>query len=209
MNKSYFLNEIKNYDHIIFDFGGIFININYQKMLENLSTYAKKEFDEELFSQASQHSLFSDFEMGYVSGEEFTEKLSTLLDIKHDHKEICRIWNSILLDIPIERIDFLKTLKDKKLYLLSNINSIHEAYIKSYLLKEGIVFYENFEKIYFSHHLGLRKPTSDIFEYVLHDLGIKSTEAIFIDDSIQHVVGSKAVGMHAIHLEKQNMFLSD
>jgi len=57
---------------------------------------------------------------------------------------------------------------------------------------------ELFEQIYYSHHIGCRKPQKEIFELVLRENDLAKPETIFIDDSLQHVEGAKRVGLNAI-----------
>ena len=65
-------------------------------------------------------------------------------------------------------------------------------------------FYDYFEKVYFSHHLGLRKPDREIFETVLADMGVQSREVVYIDDSKQHTESAQALGIKSLYLQKQN-----
>jgi putative hydrolase of the HAD superfamily len=207
MNKGEFLKLTEDYDHVIFDFGGIFININYQKTIDEMNRIGNNNKASDLYGQHAQISIFSDLEIGKISEFQFLSKLNNLLELDNKESELKLAWNSMLFDIPNERIDFLKELKkDKKLYLLSNINQIHEKHIST--LDNAEEFYSQFDKIYFSHHLGMRKPDSEIFNHVLSDLEIKASEAFFIDDSIGHVNAAKGLGIQAVLLEKQNGFLT-
>jgi len=54
--------------------------------------------------------------------------------------------------------------------------------------------------VYFSHELGLRKPNSDIFEFVCIENNLNPSTTLFIDDSIQHIEGAKKCGLQTIHL---------
>ena len=210
MDQKAFNELTRDYEHIIFDFGGIFVNIRYEEMLKNLSLICDREIDQDLFNQSKQNPIFSDYEMGKLSDIDFTKALASILNIKHDHAQLVEAWNSILFGIPIQRIEFLKNLKEvqnKKIYLLSNINQIHEDFMISYFKDLKIDFYQYFNKVYFSHHIHMRKPNQDIFQYVLGDIGIQPEEAFFIDDSIQHIETAKKIGIQAFHLDKQNSLI--
>jgi len=207
MNKSEFLKLTQDYDHLIFDFGGIFININYQNTIDKMNYICKSNKASELYGQHAQISIFSDLERGKISESEFLSQLNNLLGLHNKESELKLAWNSMLFDIPSERIEFLKELKkNNKLYLLSNINEIHEKHIST--LDNTEEFYSQFDKIYFSHHLGMRKPDSEIFNHVLDDLKIKASDAFFIDDSIGHVNAAKDLGIQSVLLHKQNEFLT-
>ena len=82
-------------------------------------------------------------------------------------KQIENAWNSMLLDLPKRRIDFLKKInKNYSIFLLSNTNAIHISKFKKNL---GITrynkFYNLFEKVYYSHKVGFRKPQTKIFKF--------------------------------------------
>ena len=68
----------------------------------------------------------------------------------------------------------------------------------------GTAFFSDFcslfEKVYLSHELGLRKPHTDVFNYILKEKGLKANETLFIDDSIHHVEGAIKAGLQAHHL---------
>ncbi len=62
---------IKN---IIFDFGGVIINVNYLLCKKALEPYSSVPFDQ-LFSQASQIRFFDDFEEGRIPEDVFRNEL--------------------------------------------------------------------------------------------------------------------------------------
>lgn len=52
-----------------------------------------------------------------------------------------------------------------------------------------------FEKVYYSHLMGKRKPDAEIFEQVLLENNLDPTETLFIDDSPQHLETAKKLGL--------------
>lgn len=204
MDRETFLDLTKNFKNIIFDFGGILVNIDYKKTLNELSIISNRSV-EELYSQHEQIDLFSNLETGKIGRDEFFDGLRTLLDTDSDNGVLENAWNAMLGQVPKMRVEFLKEFKKtKNLYMLSNINEIHEE-----KLKEHQELYSLFDKVYFSHHINLRKPNIDIFEYVLNDSGLIINETIFIDDSLQHIEAAKSLGLATIHLSPSNSFLID
>lgn len=210
MNKENFLKLIEDKENIIFDFGGILIDIDYSKTVQALSRLSSTKNAESLYSQSSQVELFTLFETGQIPEDHFLRGLCNLLNIDVAKREQVKdAWNEMLLGIKKERIEFLEELKlNKRIFMLSNINETHEKYIAQYLKRSGInSFYKNFEKVYFSHKIGFRKPNPEIFKYVLKDSSLNIDETIFIDDSKQHIEGAQGIGLQTIFLEKQNSFL--
>ena len=79
-------------------------------------------------------------------------------------------WNAIFIGIPKGNHELLLQLKGKyRTFLLSNINAIHYDYVHDYLKREFNMDNNEhlFEKTYYSHLTGKRKPEAEIFEQVL------------------------------------------
>ena len=116
---------IKGIKHIIFDLGGVILNIDYPLTSQAFKQLGVNNFDA-VYSQAKQTSLFDDFETGKISPEKFVVQVKNLLDIKCTDDEIITSWNAMLLDFPKERLDLLQQLKNKyTIVLLSNTRMIN------------------------------------------------------------------------------------
>ena len=61
-----------------------------------------------------------------------------------------------------------------------------------------------FEKTYYSHLMGKRKPEADIFEQVLLENKLNPAETLFIDDSPQHLETAKKLGMQTYLMTAPN-----
>ena len=194
--------DLKKYKNIIFDLGGVILNIDYNLTVEAFKKLGLKDF-QNLYSQASQSNLFDAYEVGNISSEKFIDELQHTVGMNISKQSIIEAWNSMLLDLPKERIELLTRLKTKyKTYLLSNTNEIHKIaycnYLKNtYKFNDFSTF---FEKQYLSFEIGMRKPNKEIFEFVVNENKLKKEETLFIDDSIQHVIGAREMGLDAFHL---------
>jgi glucose-1-phosphatase len=181
--------------NIIFDLGGVLLNINYHKTLQAFKDLGYTDF-EEMYTQYTADALFKDLETGKVSEDDFYKKLMKGKD-HITRPQVTFAWNNMLLDFRTESLEFLKELsKDHKLYLLSNTNGIHlPAFEQLLKMQTGLDSLDQlFTKAYYSHKAGLRKPEKDIFEFVLKDAGIKAEETLFIDDSWNNIETAKAMG---------------
>lgn len=193
------LTGIKN---IIFDLGGVIINIRYQNALEALQKLSKSQ-RAIAFTQQEQSRLFDDYETGRISDEAFRQGLRQHYQIEASDEEIDAAWNSLLLDIPAERIALLRQLGRKyRLFLLSNTNAIHLVRFSQIVAATcGIPNLEVlFEKTYYSHLVGQRKPDASVFEHILGQHQLNREETLFIDDSIQHIEGARQVGIRTLLL---------
>nr|WP_246597109.1 HAD family phosphatase [Pontibacter aydingkolensis] len=206
------MTKIKN---IIFDLGGVIINIDYNKSIEELQKLCKDDCQVQ-YSQKEQSHLFDLFETGDSTPEDFRNDLRKTYQMRDvTDQQIDDAWNAMLLDIPQERIDLLKELSKKyRIFLLSNTNAIHlEAFNKIVQRSFSIPSLDSlFEEAYYSHLVGKRKPDAVIFEMILNQHNLSKDETLFIDDSIQHIKSAKEVGIHTLHLQPPltiNEFFAD
>lgn len=185
--------------HIIFDLGGVLYEVDYQRTIKAFEKLGADNFAG-YFAQAGQNEWFDQLEIGKITGEEFVKLISGLLK-DATKKEIVDAWNAMLLGMLHERLAYLEELKSEyNIYLLSNINPIHEAFIREELGEKFPYFEKLFNKMYFSHVLGKRKPHPETFQYVLKENGLEASETLFIDDSIQHTEGAAQAGLQVHHL---------
>ncbi len=195
--------NINNYKNIIFDLGGVILNINYQLAVDAFKQIGLRDF-ETLFSQANQKQLFDLYEKGLISSDEFREQLKIYLPNNINNTTIDNAWNSMLLDLPIERIHLLKQVKQThRTFLLSNTNEIHINTFNHYLQNtfEMADLSSCFEKMYLSYKVKMRKPDAEIFELVLQENKLNANETLFIDDSIQHIDAAKKLGIQTYWLD--------
>lgn len=191
------------YDTIILDLGGVLIDVDYHAAARAFAALGFSNFDE-LYSKAKQDHLFDGFETGAISAPEFRDRIRGLHDVPLTDAQIDACWNAMLGSIPPERIRLVEQLKQHyQVLLLSNTNAIHvPAFEKIVARENGIAdFKALFHGAYYSCELGMRKPDAEIFHYVLERHGAKADRTLFIDDSIQHVLGARRAGLHAEHLE--------
>lgn len=195
---------LKGIRTIIFDLGGVILNLNYHKTINAFQEIIDAPF-ETVYSQAQQSHLFDLFETGKISAKNFRNELCNQFNRSLSDTDFDRAWNAMLLDLPAKRIELIRDLsKHYQLLLFSNTNEIHlRAFQKIIADKYGNPFLleEVFHKTYYSHVIGERKPNKSAFEYILEDQKIKAEEVLFIDDSEQHVLGAESLGIRAVHLK--------
>ena len=200
------MTEIKS---IIFDLGGVILNLNYSKTEDEFKKIGVLNF-KEFYSQKKQTLLFDDFEKGKIKPEEFISSFKESENLKIKEIDFINAWNAMLLEIPIEKLQFIDGLKkDYNMFLLSNTNEIHIKKFEDYLKKNNMLkqFYKCFDKIYYSSRMGKRKPEENCFNQVLEENGLIAENTLFIDDSIQHIEGAKKAGIKTFHLEKNKSIL--
>jgi putative hydrolase of the HAD superfamily len=194
------MEAIKN---IIFDLGGVVLNIDFDRAAQAFREAGLDDF-EQLYSRAVQSELFDRLERGKISPEDFRKELRKLAGIQLSDSLIDRCWNALLLDFPPARLQLLQELREHyRLFLLSNTNIIHaEAYNNELRQRHNINGLEAlFDRVYYSHDIGLRKPDAESFLYVLNDQKIKAEETLFIDDSLPNIEAAGALGMQTLYID--------
>ncbi len=195
-----------SFQNIIFDLGGVIIDIDYNRTATAFKQLGIKDFDT-IYSKAKQNKLFDDFEKGIISDHDFRKELKSHLPIGTTDADIDGAWNALIVDFSAHRVEWLKNLSNRyRIFLLSNTNQIHvRAFTAVADEKFGKGVFESiFEQHYYSCEMGMRKPDAEIFEKVLSDNHLKREETLFIDDSIQHIEGALKIQLPAewLQLEK-------
>jgi putative hydrolase of the HAD superfamily len=190
-------------DAILFDLGGVFISIDYQATIDSFEKFGF-ENAQHLYSQAEQAILFEKYETGKISTPHFINNLLKLSNSNPSPNQIVKAWNSMIGDFSIESITLLKNLQSKyRLFMLSNTNELHMELVKRKWQEiENAPMESFFEKVHFSHQLGLRKPYPNTFLEVCKINNLDPVKTLFIDDSIQHIVGAQKAGLQTIYLKK-------
>lgn len=186
---------IKN---IIFDLGGVLYKIDYHKVTEKFQELPSTSGSKLNFKQSAQDPLFDNFETGKITPAEFRNGIRELYQIEISDQELDDIWNAMLIGVFPGRNQLVeKMAKNYQTCLLSNANQIHYDFIEN----DCQHIFNHLGKIYFSFQIGMRKPHKEIFQFVLEDRQWKAEETLFVEDSIQHILGAQAVGIQTLFLE--------
>ncbi|HLT86778.1 MAG TPA: hypothetical protein VKZ57_04260, partial [Sphingobacterium sp.] len=173
------MQKVKN---IILDYGNVIFMIDFQRVKQAFTALGVANVDE-VFAHSGQIALFDDFDKGKISAQEFRDGLRTLANKPMlTDSEVDQAWNALLIGVPAGKHELLERLNEKyRTFLLSNNNEIHYAYCmdhieQTYGVKDNSQF---FEKTYYSHLMGMRKPDSEIFEKVLTENELVPHETLF------------------------------
>jgi len=192
---------MQNIKNIIFDLGGIFLNIDF-KRTEKAFSELGVEFNN-FYSQHHASELFELLETGKISPDEFHNAFVEETGLHLSYEQLKYAWTALLLDFPVERIKWLEEIGNRyKTFLFSNTNKIHyDVFAEIFREKTGFEdFNKLFVKAYYSHEMGLRKPYPESYLYILNEQQLKPQETLFIDDTLKNIEGAKQVGLQTIHL---------
>lgn len=194
---------MQNIDNIIFDLGGVILTLDMPRAEKSFTDLGVKDYNT-LFRNGNVSSFFKDYEIGKINDAEFLAAMKNLAGIPLNDTDLLASWNAMLGVFPPERVDLLHSLKNKyRLFLFSNTNALHlETFRKMYAdTFNQQVFDDHFEKAYYSHTLGMRKPDAESFQYIIDENKLDPSRTVFIDDSLPNVEGAIAVGLKGIHLK--------
>lgn len=195
---------IKN---VIFDLGNVILNIDTKVSEMEFAKHGIVNFAE-LYTLAAQSEIFDRLEVGNITPDQFFKEFRELTNSNLTDNTIRNCWNALILDYPKARIELLVNLKPKyRTFLLSNTNKIHYDFynpiINNLFGFDGLESF--FDKAYFSHKMGLKKPNPQIFTFVLADSNLKPEETLFIDDNKANIETANEFGIHTLWLKENNL----
>mgnify|MGYP000968890091 CR=1 FL=1 len=187
---------------IIFDFGDIFLNKNQEAQIKALKDLGLIEWNDEL------EKLEKKFETGNVNEDAFLKGIQKHIP-KATKEQIREAWNKGIEDFPLYRLEFLQKLSaNYRLFLLSNTDPIH---IEKFEHDAGASFYSDFyqcfEKVYFSHEIGVRKPDAEAYNYLINNHDIQPKRTLLIDDKKFNTDAAEKLGFRVwtLNPEKEDV----
>ena len=189
---------------IIFDFGGVLINLNRQAAVDKLVALGVHDADA-LLNNYVQSGLFLDLESGAVTPDEFRNKLRTDYALQRiTDEQIDEAFLAFLLDVPEHKLQLLRRLKSSahnadgepvRIVMLSNTNGIHFPYcIKRHFEYDGYKMSDYFDALYLSYEMKASKPDEEIFLKLLDAEKVKPEESFFLDDGPRNIETAERLG---------------
>ena len=194
---------MQNIENLIFDLGGVILTLDMPRAEQHFTALGVKDYNT-LFRSGNVSSFFKEYEVGNITDTEFLEALKKLAGLPLKNEDLIAAWNAMLGHFPEERITLLNKLKSRyRLFLFSNTNALHlttfrKVYADTF---NGNVFDDHFEKTYYSHTLGMRKPDKESYERIITENNLDPSRTVFIDDSILNIEGAESAGLKGIHIQ--------
>ena len=195
---------------IIFDLGDVIIDLDIPGTFSRFAARSGKQV-EEVKLICSTSPVFLDYEKGRITDAQFRTGANQLLNTSLSDEELDQIWNSMLLEVPVEKITMLEELAlDHRLFLLSNTNNIHIRCFAEIFQRAsgGRPIEDFFEQVYYSHHINMRKPDEAIFRFVLEQNRLDPSATLFLDDNADNIRGAAATGIHTFHVTHPSVVLN-
>jgi len=193
----------KKIETIIFDFGGVILDIDPQLTINEFAKLGFTDLEKENSDEFTQ--LIWKFERGIFTPETFREKMKSFLEIEISDQQFDDAWNALLYDIPSERIEIIEQIKaNYRILLLSNSNEIHyDLYVRDLQLRFGYrEFADLFHDAYFSFDVHLSKPDIEIYEFIINQNELNPETTLFIDDREDNIEAARKAGLQTYLLQK-------
>jgi glucose-1-phosphatase len=192
------MNTFKN---IIFDLGGVLLDIDFKKSQEAFSKLGIDGF-EQMVTPFNGNNLFNALETGldvplfYTRFRELTQKNLT-------DDQIEQAWCALLIGFRKKSIEKLLQLKQNyNTYLLSNTNEIHLQRIYQMFKADfnNAEFDDCFNAAYYSQRIQIRKPNAEAWLHIINRHSLTAEETIFIDDGTDNIKAAKQLSLQTIQL---------
>ncbi|MBO4580839.1 MAG: HAD family phosphatase [Bacteroidales bacterium] len=183
-------------DTIIFDFGGVLLNLNKQACV---SAFAELGCDiAPYMDNYRQKGLFLLFEEGKISNDEFFRELKKIVGKHCTDEDIMWAYKQFLTDLPQEKLELILRLHQRyRIFLFSNINQFVFDYCRQkYFETQGHTLSDFFDKTYLSFQMGVCKPDERIFRQMIEDAAIDPRHCFYLDDSTANIEAGMQLGFN-------------
>ncbi len=184
---------------LIFDFGGVLIDLDRQRCIEAFRRLGLHNIDT-MIDNYVQSGIFKQLENGDISVAQFHDGVRQLTGKAIPDDDIDRALNAFLVGIPPERLQLLRQLRPHyRLLLLSNTNAIHFPHsADSAISNDGSRLSDFFDRCYLSYEVHLSKPDPEFFRYLLEKEHLVPEECLFLDDGAKNIETAKSLGINTI-----------
>ena len=195
-------------ENIIFDLGGVIINLDVNSTFQKLSEIFDIDLKTESISDLDNFGFFQEYELGRIGDEEFRSNIRQMAEVSVSDSQIDEAWNAMLLDIPTDRIGWIyEATRKYNCVILSNTNAIHVKHFEQFF--SDVTPYGHpksvFQNLFYSHELGERKPNKAAFSYVLDATGFDPEKTVLFDDLTDNLASANELGILTEYVERNNL----
>ena len=186
---------------ILLDFGGVIAEEGFQQGLYAIA--GKFGLDKKRFFQVANEAVYNS---GYVTGRgsenDYWNEVRTHTGIMATDEEL----RHEILSRFIPRAWMLECVKNiRQQGVVTVILSDQSDWLDQ--LEARYHFFQNFDAVFNSFHLGKTKRDPTLFRETLQTLHIKAGEALFVDDNIGHIDRAAAAGLQTHHFADRETFV--
>lgn len=187
------------YKFFLFDLAGVLLNLDIEQ-----DTYALNQVGLPTFDQCLARPEICGPALDYLNGltteAEFLPQIRPYCRPDASDEEILWSMNAVLADIPLTRLEMLKTLRQQghKVYLLSNLNATDWCYTQGLIQKAGYRTEELFDATFISYQMRLAKPDPRIYEEVIKATGLTPADTLYLDDTASNIDMGQQLGFNTV-----------
>ena len=193
---------IYNIKNVIFDLGGVVVNLDRDRAVRALEKLGLEGADEMLGLYGQQEPFYG-LETGERSTAEFFDIIRKRTNPGVTDAEITDAFNEFLIDIPLQRLAMLRRMRmaGYRIFVLSNTNPVmFNTWIDRAFRQEGGTINDYFDGITVSFQELMCKPNVAIFETLMRRYGLNPSETLMLDDSDKNCRAAAEAGAHAFRI---------
>ena len=193
--------ELKNINALIFDLGGVIVDLDILATSREFAFMADKSVSE-VEKLAGSQSFFADYEMGKIDDVAFRTRIREMLNIFNSDEEIDAAWNAMIKSIKRDRLALIGNINRRyQCFVMSNTNNIHLRYVMPMAddASPSGSFQQLFKQMYLSQKLGVAKPDPAAWQPILDDHQLDPATTLFIDDKPENIEGAAQLGIRGYH----------
>lgn len=199
----------KAIDTVVFDFGGVLIDLYREKCVEAFRAIGYPQA-EEMISLYGPSDILQKLEAGEITGEELVALIRE--DSGNNsitYEQVQGAYIAFLGTIPVVKLRAIRALREAgfKVCGLSNINEFVMPYVRERLFTaDGLKMEDYIEEPYLSYEMGLLKPGAEIFRVMIERSGMTPERTLFIDDSEKNIETARELGFQVYHAGPEEDF---
>lgn len=195
---------IYNIQNVIFDLGGVVIDLDRDRAVRALEELGLKEADEMLGLYGQKEPFFG-LETGERPAGEFFDIMRSKMNPGVTDKQITEAFNQFLVELPAKRLEMLRRMRmaGYRIFMLSNTNPVmYHSWIDRAFRQEGGTVNDYFDGIVVSFQELTCKPDVNIFKNLMRRYGLNPSETLMLDDSEKNCRAAAEAGAHAFKIGK-------
>ncbi|MDE5586720.1 MAG: HAD family phosphatase [Muribaculaceae bacterium] len=197
---------IYNIKNVIFDLGGVVIDLDRDRAVRALEKLGFEGADE-MLGLYGQKAPFLGLETGETPAGEFFDIMRSQMNPGVTDKEITTAINEFLVDLPSKRLEMLRRMRlaGYRIFMLSNTNPVmYNSWIDRAFRQEGGTVNDYFDGIVVSYQELTCKPDVAIFKTLMRRYGLDPSETLMLDDSDKNCRAAAEAGAHALRVGKSD-----
>lgn len=201
---------IYNINNVIFDLGGVVIDLDRDRAVRALQNLGLKDADEMLGLYGQQEPFYG-LETGERPVGEFFDIMRSRMNPEVTDAQITEAFNEFLVGLPAERLAMLRRMRMAgfRTFVLSNTNPVmFHTWIDRAFRQEGGTVNDYFDGVVVSFEELMCKPNVAIFETLMRRYGLNPAETLMLDDSDKNCKAAAEAGAHAFRVgltDRDNM----